>query len=123
PQYVYVGAASQVVRFPSTAGDRMASGPAEVIVPDIPTQRHWTRDLAVSADGDQLFVSIGSSSNVAAGMPEMTPEEILSFEETHGRGAAWGDEENRAVVRVFDPSWSPSTTRLRISECASKATW
>src|SRR5690606_18993405 len=103
PQYVYVGAANQVVRFPYTAGDRMASGPAEVIVPDIPTQRHWTRDLAVSADGDQLFVSIGSSSNVAAGMPEMTPEEILSFEETHGRGAAWGDEENRAVVRVFDP--------------------
>ena len=36
-------------------------------------------------------------------MPEKTPEEIQAHEETHGVGAAWGDEENRAVVRVFDP--------------------
>src|SRR3546814_17715010 len=36
-------------------------------------------------------------------MPEMTPEEIRAHEETHGLGAAWGEEENRAVVRVFDP--------------------
>jgi len=32
----------------------------------------------------------------------MTPEQIGQFEEMHGRGAAWGEEENRAVVRVFD---------------------
>jgi glucose/arabinose dehydrogenase len=36
-------------------------------------------------------------------MPEMTPAQIRQFEATHGRGAAWGGEENRAVVRVFDP--------------------
>jgi glucose/arabinose dehydrogenase len=103
PRYVYVAAANQVVRFPYKAGDRKASGPAEVIIPDIPTQRHWTRDLAVSPDGQRLFVSIGSASNVAAGIPEKSTEEIKAFEKTHGVGAAWGDEENRAVVRVFDP--------------------
>lgn len=103
PRYVYVGAANQVVRFPYKAGDRKATGPAQIIIPDIPTQRHWTRDLAASRDGQRLFVSIGSASNVAAGMPEKSPEEIKVFEETHGFGAAWGDEENRAVVRVFDP--------------------
>lgn len=102
PRYVYVAAANQVVRFPYKAGDRKATGSAEVIIPDIPTQRHWTRDLAVSPDGQRLFVSIGSASNVAAGMPEKSPEEIRAFEKTHGLGAAWGDEENRAVVRVFD---------------------
>ena len=102
PRYVYVAAANQVVRFPYKAGDRKATGPAEVIIPDIPTQRHWTRDLAVSPDGQRLFVSIGSASNVAAGMPEKSPEEIKAFEKTHGLGAAWGDEENRAVVRAFD---------------------
>ncbi|HEY4542091.1 MAG TPA: PQQ-dependent sugar dehydrogenase, partial [Noviherbaspirillum sp.] len=32
-----------------------------------------------------------------------TPEQIKLHEATHGRGAAWGEEENRAVVRVFDP--------------------
>src|SRR5690606_35646580 len=66
-------------------------------------QRHWTRDLAVSEDGKQLFVAIGSASNVAATMPEKSEEEIKDFEASHGVGAAWGDEENRAVVRVFDP--------------------
>jgi glucose/arabinose dehydrogenase len=103
PQYVYVAAANEVVRYPYSAGDREASAEAEVIIPDIPTERHWTRDLTVSPDGERLFVSIGSASNVAGGMPELSPEEIEAHEETHGLGAAWGDEENRAVVRVFDP--------------------
>jgi glucose/arabinose dehydrogenase len=103
PRYVYVGAANQVVRFPYHVGDRKAAESAEIIIPDIPTQRHWTRDLAASPDGQRLFVSIGSASNVAAGMPEKTEEEIKAFEKEHGLGAAWGDEENRAVVRVFDP--------------------
>ncbi|PTM93355.1 PQQ-dependent sugar dehydrogenase [Mycoplana dimorpha] len=102
PRYVYVGATNQVVRYPYKAGDRKATGPADIIIPDIPTKRHWTRDLAVSPDGQRIFVSIGSSTNVATGMSEKNPEEIKAFEKTHGLGAAWGDEENRAVVRVFD---------------------
>jgi glucose/arabinose dehydrogenase len=103
PQFVYVGTADKVVRFPYRAGDREATGPAEVIIPDIPTERHWTRDLAVAPDGQHLFVSIGSASNVAGEMSEKTPEEVQAFEATHGRGAAWDAEEDRAVVRVFDP--------------------
>jgi glucose/arabinose dehydrogenase len=103
PRYVYVGAANRVVRFPYRGGDRKATGPAQIIIPDIPTQRHWTRDLAASPDGQRLFVSIGSASNVAAGMPTKSSEEIKAFEKTHGLGAAWGEEESRAVVRVFDP--------------------
>jgi hypothetical protein len=48
PQYVYVATANQVVRYPYRSGDAKAAGPAEVIVDNIPTERHWTRDLAVS---------------------------------------------------------------------------
>ncbi len=104
PQHVYVAAANQVVRYPYRDGDIKAAGPAQVIIRDIPTKRHWTRDLAVSRDGKRMFVSIGSASNLGInGMPEMTPEKLREFEKTHGRGAAWGEEENRAVVRVFDP--------------------
>ena len=103
PQHVYVAAANQVVRYPYRNGDRKATGPAEVMIPNIPTSRHWTRDLEVSRDGKRLFVSIGSASNVAAKMPQKSPEEIQAYEKTHGLGAAWGEEENRAVVRVFDP--------------------
>lgn len=104
PRHIYIAAANQVVRYPYSDGAVKAAGPAEVIVGGIPTNRHWTRDLAVSRDGTQMFVSIGSASNLGvAGMPDMAPEKIREFEKTHGRGAAWGDEENRAAVRVFDP--------------------
>jgi glucose/arabinose dehydrogenase len=103
PEFVYVAAADQVVRYPYSVGDREAAGPAEVIIEDIPTERHWTRDLAVAPDGEHLFVSIGSASNVAGAMPEEPPVSVDAWEAEHGRGAAWGDEEDRAVVRVFDP--------------------
>jgi glucose/arabinose dehydrogenase len=69
----------------------------------MPAKRHWTRDLAVSRDGQRLFVSIGSASNVAAMMPKKTCEQIQAHEKRHGLGAARGEEENRAVVRVVDP--------------------
>jgi glucose/arabinose dehydrogenase len=104
PRYVYVAAANQVVRYPYRSGAVKAAGPAEVVVSGIPTKRHWTRDLAVSRDGKKVFVSVGSASNLGVGgMPEMTPDNIRQHETIHGRGAAWGEEKNRAVVRVFDP--------------------
>jgi glucose/arabinose dehydrogenase len=103
PQYVYVGAANQVVRYQYRSGDTRAKDPAEAIVADIPTKRHWTRDLAVSKDGTRMFLAVGSASNLAGEMSDRTADQIREYEKTHGRGAAWGQEENRAVVRVFDP--------------------
>lgn len=105
PQYVYVAAANQVVRYPYRSGAVAAAGPAEVIVANLPTERHWTKDLAVSRDGQRLFLAVGSASNLGGNtMPPMGMEQIRQFEQTHGRGAAWGEEANRAVVRVFDLS-------------------
>lgn len=103
PRFIYVGETHQVVRYSYHAGDLKASGPPQVVIPNLPTGGHWTRDLAVGADGSRLFVAVGSASNVAGGMPSRSPEEIRTYEAAHGRGAAWGAEENRAVVRVFDP--------------------
>ncbi len=103
PKFVYVAASNQVVRYPYKKGDVKASAAAQVIVPNIPNSRHWTRDLAISADGKRMFVSVGSHSNVAGGMPDKTPAEIKAHEKVHGKGAAWGDELDRAVVRTFDP--------------------
>jgi len=104
PKYIYVAAASQVVRYPYRREGAKGAGQAEVIIDNIPTKRHWTRDLAISSDGKRLFVAVGSGSNLGvADMPAMTPEDIKQHEKSHGVGAAWGGEENRAVVRVFDP--------------------
>jgi glucose/arabinose dehydrogenase len=104
PQYVYVAAANQVVRYPYRSGAPRAGGPAEVVIANIPTKRHWTRDLAISRDGTRLFLAVGSGSNLAGDMTtQLTREKIRRHEKTHGLGATWGEEENRAVVRVFDP--------------------
>ena len=102
PRYVYVAAANQVVRYPYRSGATQAGGAAELIIGNIPTSRHWTRDLAVSRDGKRLFLSVGSASNAAGDMPDMAVENIRRLDATHGRGATWGEEENRAAVLEFD---------------------
>jgi glucose/arabinose dehydrogenase len=69
PQWLYVGNATTVQRFPYKAGDLHASGPAQTIVPDIPGYAqltgggHWTRDVVFTKDG-KMLVSVGSGSNV-----------------------------------------------------------
>ncbi|MES1254785.1 MAG: sorbosone dehydrogenase family protein [Acidobacteriota bacterium] len=64
PQWVYVGNTGSVVRFPYKNGDLKASGPAEVLVPDLPAGGHSTRDVVFSKDGRRLFVAVGSGSNI-----------------------------------------------------------
>lgn len=70
PEFVYVGNTGSVVRFPYRNGDLKARGPAQTIVPDLPSGGrlrgggHWTRDIAFSKDGTKMFVSVGSHSNV-----------------------------------------------------------
>lgn len=116
PTWIYVASADKVVRYPYAAGDRQAAGEAETIIDGIPTERHWTRDLAVAPEGDRLFVSIGSASNVAGTMSEEPEGGIEAWEAEHGRGAAWDAETDRAMVRVFDPEGaevSPYVTGIR----------
>jgi len=115
PQYIYVAETSRVVRFPYRSGVLKPDGPAEVILPRLPTGGHWTRDLAAAPDGRHLFLSIGSRDNDPA-LPPRTPEQIRAFEEAHGRGASWGDETDRADVLMMDPlgrTVQPYATGLR----------
>jgi Raf kinase inhibitor-like YbhB/YbcL family protein len=105
PQWVYVGNLNSVVRFPYHNGDLAASGPAQTVVPRLAdsTGGHSTRDVAFSLDGRRMFISVGSGSNVAEGLPTKTPDEIRDWESAHALGAAWGYETNRADVLVTDP--------------------
>ena len=65
PQYVYVANTDSVVRFPYKSGDLKAMGAAETVVTGIPAGGgHWTRDVVFSTDGQRMFVSVGSGSNV-----------------------------------------------------------
>ena len=84
PTWVYVAETNAVVRFPYRTGDLSARGGFETVVDSLTNEPggHWTRDIAFSPDGNQMFVSVGSASNVAEGDV---------------------DERDRADVLVFDP--------------------
>ena len=62
---LYVANQDALVRFDYSDGQTKASG-APVKVTDLPAQinHHWTKSLAVSGDGRQLYVGIGSNSNI-----------------------------------------------------------
>jgi glucose/arabinose dehydrogenase len=104
PQWLYVAENNRVVRYAYKVGDEHARGLPEVVVPQLyqSSGGHVTRDLVFSADGKRMFVSVGSATNVAETMPRKSPQEIVPWEAVHGLGAAWGPEENRADVLVFN---------------------
>lgn len=62
---LYVANQDALVRFDYADGQTKASAPP-VKVTDLPAQinHHWTKSLAVSDDGRQLYVGIGSNSNI-----------------------------------------------------------
>jgi glucose/arabinose dehydrogenase len=108
PQWLYVANTNSVVRFPYNVGDLHASGKPQVIVAKLADTRggHTTRDIAFSPDGQRMFVSVGSLSNVATDIPKKTPQEAREWESQQGLGTSWGEETNRADVLVFAPDGS-----------------
>ena len=105
PQWVYIAETNRVRRFPYRNGDTRARGAPQVIVPRIAdtTSDHVTRDLALSPDGRRIFLSVGSSSNVADAMEKKPLAEAVAYDRVHGYGAAWGPEADRAEVVSFTP--------------------
>ncbi|WP_457447178.1 PQQ-dependent sugar dehydrogenase [Roseateles sp. P5_E4] len=104
PRYLYVAFVNSVVRYPYRNGDLVAGGEPEVVVPKLSQAvgAHSSRTLVFSADGRTMFLSIGSATNVAEGIGKTPPEPLAGWEARHGLGAAWGEEEGRAVVLAFD---------------------
>ncbi len=80
PKWLYVANTVNVVRFPYKTGDLHASGPAEVVIKELPGFAqlrgggHWTRDVVFSKDGSRMFISVGSASNVDD--PDTHPNEL-----------------------------------------------
>ena len=104
PQFVYIANSGSVIRFPYRNGDMKARGPAEVVIPEIPSGgSHSTRDIAFSPDGARLFISVGSASNIAETMGKEDTAQIEAAAKARGFGAAWGEEAWRADVLVTSP--------------------
>lgn len=126
PKWLYVAETNRVVRYKYASGDRKASAVPEVVVAKLSPVGggHFTRDLQFSRDGKTMYVSVGSQSNVpdAKDMPRKSAAEAAAWEKTHGLGAAWGTEENRAAVLSYDMAnlgAGPKTYASGIRNCVS----
>ena len=62
----FLGNTDAVLKFPYTQGQQQITGTGQKIA-DLPGggyNQHWTRNVVVSPDGQKLYVSVGSQSNV-----------------------------------------------------------
>jgi len=122
PQWLYVAETNRVTRYAYQVGDAQPRGAAQVVIPRLASGGgHSTRDIAFSPDGTQLYVSVGSASNVAESMSKKTSAEIEAWEAAHGLGAAWDQETDRAAVLVFDAAapGAPKIYATGLRNCVS----
>ena len=91
--YLYVANSDAVVKFPYANGDTRitASGIKVVALPAGPINHHWTKNIIASADGNKLYVTVGSNSNVAERGMEVEAE----------RAAIWEVDIKTGSHRVF----------------------
>ena len=90
---LYVANSDSVLRFPYAAGDTQITAPGRKIVdlPAGPINHHWTKKLIASRDGEKLYVTVGSNSNVGE----------RGMEAEVGRAAIWEVDIASGTHRLF----------------------
>jgi glucose/arabinose dehydrogenase len=90
PGYLYVGCSNALLRYPYSPGDAAASGPPTTLL-TYASAYHYTRDLALSADGSTLFVAIGSGSNFgeSGAAADAGRARVLAYNIAAGAATAW----------------------------------
>ncbi len=109
---LYVADTDAVLRFPYKEGETRISqsGVKLTDLPAGPINHHWTKNIIASADGKNLYATVGSNSNVADN--GMTAEE--------GRAAIWEIDRVTGKHRIFasgirNPNglaWQPQSKAL-----------
>ena len=104
---LFVANTDAVVRFPyrpgetriTTPGERLAALPAGSI------NHHWTKNLVASADGNRLYASIGSNSNVAENGIEAEAERaaILEIDARTGQHRVYASGLRNPVGMGWEP--------------------
>ncbi len=90
---LYIANTDALVKVAYQSGDVKASGAVTKVadLPAGPLNHHWTKNVVASRDGNRLYVSVGSNSNVA--------EHGMQHEE--GRAAIWEFDRASGQGRIF----------------------
>ena len=109
---LYVADTNALVRYAYRAGQTRITAPAVKIVdlPAGPINHHWTKNVIASADGQHLYVTVGSNSNVGDN----------GVEAEAGRAAIWEVDRRTGQHRIFASGlrnpvgldWEPMTGEL-----------
>lgn len=109
---LYVANTDALVRFPYQEGQtRIDAAPEKIVdLPGGPLNHHWTKNVIASPDGQRLYVTVGSNSNVGEN----------GLEKEEGRAAIWEVDPAGKTQRLFawglrNPNgldWEPTTGQL-----------
>ncbi len=109
---LFIANADAIVKVPYRSGQtQITAAPAKLTdLPGGPINHHWTKNIIASLDGNKLYATVGSNSNVAEnGMPAEA-----------GRAAIWEVDRATGAKRLFasgirNPNglgWEPATKVL-----------
>lgn len=89
---LYVANADAVVSYPYRSGDTVITAAAtELVKLPAGVNHHWTKNLLASPDGNTLYVSVGSNSNVGE----------RGLEAEAGRAAIWAVDVKTGAHRLY----------------------
>jgi len=90
---LYVADSDAVVKFPYAEGtDRITQPGTKVTdLPAGPINYHWTKNLLAGRDGSQLYVTVGSNSNIGEN----------GMDEEEGRAAIWELDPKNGSKRIY----------------------
>jgi glucose/arabinose dehydrogenase len=104
---LYVAATDALLAFPYVAGeDKVTAKPRKIAaLPAAGTNRHWTKSLTASPDGQHLYVGVGADSNIGeAGMArEEKRAAILEFDLKAGTSRIYAGGIRNPVGIAFHP--------------------
>ncbi|MBE9125914.1 MULTISPECIES: PQQ-dependent sugar dehydrogenase [unclassified Coleofasciculus] len=90
--YFFLGNTDAVLRFPYRQGQEQLTGTGKKIA-DLPGggyRQHWTRNVVVSPDGQKLYVSIGSRSNVDEEPLPRASVQVMNLDGSNPQTFAYG---------------------------------
>jgi glucose/arabinose dehydrogenase len=84
-----VANAGDLRRYPFKTGDRKLQGVGEILM-RYDSSHHWTRSLIISPNGERLFLTVGSGSNVDIEYPSRASVQVCNLDGSNNETFAWG---------------------------------